>query len=143
MKETRGIIILLCYTENATLKQTLNGAFPTAQHLALSVWELTETLQSHPFIIEINVFLLSFFHQYINRPLPSTAHAARHSFQFNACTALLDGHVTPASFMSSYRRRPQLNELLKKTVIETPADNIPTFHDMYVEIEVRRDLLCF
>ena len=37
MKDTRGIIILLCSTENATLKQTLNGACPTAQRLASSV----------------------------------------------------------------------------------------------------------
>ena len=37
MKETREIIILLNYTENATLIQTLNGASPTAQRLALSL----------------------------------------------------------------------------------------------------------
>ena len=49
MKETRGIIILLYYTENATLKQTLNGPFLTAQRLASSVRELTGTLQSPPF----------------------------------------------------------------------------------------------
>ena len=49
MKETRGIIILLYYTENATLKQTLNGACPMAQRLASSVLELKETLKSHPF----------------------------------------------------------------------------------------------
>ena len=50
MKETRAVIILLYHTENATLKQTLNGACPTAQRLASSVSELTGTLQSHPFI---------------------------------------------------------------------------------------------
>nr|KAG5701581.1 hypothetical protein BaRGS_024831 [Batillaria attramentaria] len=74
--------------------------------------------------------------KYINRPLPTTTHEARHSFQFNACSALLDGEVTPDSFMHSYRRRPQLQALLKKTTIETPADNVPTFQDMYVEVEV-------
>ena len=36
--------------ENATLKQTLNGACPTAQLLASNVRELTGTQQSHPFI---------------------------------------------------------------------------------------------
>ena len=49
MKETREVIILLNYTENATLKQTLNRACGTAQRLASSVRELTGTLQSHPF----------------------------------------------------------------------------------------------
>ena len=48
MKETRGTFIILYYTENATLKQSLNGACPTTQRLALSVLELIETLQSHP-----------------------------------------------------------------------------------------------
>ena len=51
MKETRGIIILLFYTENATLKQTLNGACPTAQRLASSVRELTN------FIIKANILI--------------------------------------------------------------------------------------
>ncbi|KAK7099658.1 cis-aconitate decarboxylase-like [Littorina saxatilis] len=74
--------------------------------------------------------------KYINRPLPSTTHEARHSFQFTACTALLDGEVTPDSFMYNYRRRPQLHTLLRKTTIETPLDNVPTFMDMYVEVEV-------
>ena len=52
MKETKGIITLLYYTENATLKQTLKGAYPTAQRLASMNLELTETLQSHPFYIQ-------------------------------------------------------------------------------------------
>ncbi|PVD23427.1 hypothetical protein C0Q70_16696 [Pomacea canaliculata] len=74
--------------------------------------------------------------KYINRPLPSTTDEARHSFQFNACTALLDGEVTPDSFILSYMRRPQLHALLRKTTLETPADNVATFQDMYVEIQV-------
>ena len=41
MKETRGIVILLYYTENATLKQTLKGAWPTALRVASSVTDLT------------------------------------------------------------------------------------------------------
>ena len=49
MKATRGISILLYYTENLTLKRTLNGACPTAQRMELSVLELTKTLQSQPF----------------------------------------------------------------------------------------------
>ena len=50
MKETRDIIILLYHIENVTMKQTLNGACPTAQHLALNVFfsELTEILQILP-----------------------------------------------------------------------------------------------
>ena len=57
MKETKGILILLCYTENATLKQTLNAAcpLPWQQRLASSVLELTETLQSHPFYLRISM----------------------------------------------------------------------------------------
>ena len=35
MKETREVIILLYYTENTTLKQTLNRACRTAQRLDL------------------------------------------------------------------------------------------------------------
>ena len=49
MYETREVIILLNHTENATLKQILNRARPTAQRLASSVRELTGTLQGHPF----------------------------------------------------------------------------------------------
>ncbi|XP_071117835.1 cis-aconitate decarboxylase-like [Haliotis cracherodii] len=74
--------------------------------------------------------------KYINRPLPSTEHEARHSFQFNVCTALLDGHVSPDSFTHSYRRRSPLNQLLSKTRVSCPEDNIPTFNDMYVEVHV-------
>ena len=46
-EETREIIILLFYTEDATMKQTLNRACPTAQCLASSAREFTWTLQSH------------------------------------------------------------------------------------------------
>ena len=48
-EETRGTIILLFYTEDATMKQTLNRACPTAQRLATSAREYTGTLQSQPF----------------------------------------------------------------------------------------------
>ncbi|KAL8590451.1 hypothetical protein ACOMHN_011664 [Nucella lapillus] len=74
--------------------------------------------------------------KYINRPLPTSPHEARHSFQFNACTALLDGEVTPDSYLYTARRRPQLHAFLRKTVMETPADNVPAFQHMYVEVEI-------
>ncbi|BFY99294.1 hypothetical protein BsWGS_02334 [Bradybaena similaris] len=74
--------------------------------------------------------------KYINRPLPATRHEARHSFQFNACTALLDGEVTPSSYHGNDRRRAQLVALLQKTEIQTSDDNKPSFNDMYVEVHV-------
>ena len=51
MKETRKVIILLNYTENETLKQSLDGACLKAQHLALSILELIENLLSHPWVV--------------------------------------------------------------------------------------------
>ncbi|GFO03326.1 cis-aconitate decarboxylase [Plakobranchus ocellatus] len=72
--------------------------------------------------------------KYINRPLPASEHEARHSFQFNACTALLDGQVIPASYHDSARTRPELLNLLSKTEIETPEDNHASFNEMYVEV---------
>ena len=59
LKETGEVIILLYYTENVTLKQTLNRACLTAQRLASRVRELTATLQSHPFK---DNYLPFFFH---------------------------------------------------------------------------------
>ena len=49
MKEIGEVIILLYYTENTTLKQTLNRACRTTQRLASSDRELIGTLQSYPF----------------------------------------------------------------------------------------------
>lgn len=74
--------------------------------------------------------------KYINRPLPTSEHEARHSFQFNVCTALLDGQVKPESFYPNHLRRPHLKNLLDKTSISTPADNIASFDEMYVEVHV-------
>ncbi|CAG5129652.1 unnamed protein product [Candidula unifasciata] len=74
--------------------------------------------------------------KYINRPLPATRHEARHSFQFNACTALLDGEVTPSSYHSNHRQRAQLMALLQKTEVQTSDDNKPSFNDMYVEVHI-------
>ena len=74
--------------------------------------------------------------KYIDRPIPETEHDARHSFQFTACSALIDGVVTPSSFEETSRCRENLTDLLSKTVIHTPDDNIPSFDNMYVEIFV-------
>ncbi|XP_069563086.1 cis-aconitate decarboxylase isoform X2 [Brachyistius frenatus] len=77
--------------------------------------------------------------KYINCPLPSTEHQARHSFQFNACSALLDDNVTVASFSDALIRRSALKELLSKVTVETPEDNQPSFDQMYCEVEVETD----
>uniref|UniRef100_A0A3Q2ZMZ7 Cis-aconitate decarboxylase n=1 Tax=Kryptolebias marmoratus TaxID=37003 RepID=A0A3Q2ZMZ7_KRYMA len=74
--------------------------------------------------------------KYINCPLPASEHQARHSFQFNACSALLDGQVTVASFDRAQINRPALRELLSKVEVETPEDNPPSFDKMYCEVEI-------
>ncbi|XP_037542518.1 cis-aconitate decarboxylase [Nematolebias whitei] len=75
--------------------------------------------------------------KYINCPSPATEHQARHSFQFNACSALLDGKVTVASYSQAQINRPALTELLSKVEVETPEDNAPSFDKMYSEVEIR------
>lgn len=72
--------------------------------------------------------------KYINRPFPESEHEARHSFQFNACTALLDGVVGISSFSDDSLRRPDLINLLKKVVVEHPEDNVANFDKMYGEV---------
>ncbi|KAM7407119.1 hypothetical protein PAMA_003040 [Pampus argenteus] len=74
--------------------------------------------------------------KYIDCPLPATEHQARHSFQFNACSALLDDKVTVASFSTAQINRPALRELLSKVKVETPGDNQPSFDKMYCEVEI-------
>lgn len=74
--------------------------------------------------------------KYINCPLPKSQHQARHSFQFNACSALLDNKLTVNSFNKTQINREALQELLLKVKIETPADNKPNFEKMYTEVEV-------
>lgn len=74
--------------------------------------------------------------KYINCPLPTTEHQARHSFQFNACSALLDNKVTVASFSEEQINRPALKMLLSKVKMETPEDNPPSFDKMYCEVEI-------
>ncbi|XP_067460116.1 cis-aconitate decarboxylase [Thunnus thynnus] len=77
--------------------------------------------------------------KYIDCPLPATEHQARHSFQFNACSALLDDKVTVASFSEAQISRPALRELLSKVRVETPRDNQPSFDKMYCEVEIETD----
>ncbi|XP_034042173.1 cis-aconitate decarboxylase [Thalassophryne amazonica] len=74
--------------------------------------------------------------RYIDCPAPTTEHQARHSFQFNACSALLDNKVTVASFGEEQIKRLALKELLSKVTVETPEDNQPSFDQMYCEVVI-------
>ncbi|XP_041846248.1 cis-aconitate decarboxylase-like isoform X2 [Melanotaenia boesemani] len=74
--------------------------------------------------------------KYINRPLPESEHEARHSFQFNACSALLDGEVTVQSFTPAAMSRPELLALLTRVRLEHPHDNPANFNRMYGEVQV-------
>uniref|UniRef100_A0A8C6XLT7 Cis-aconitate decarboxylase n=1 Tax=Naja naja TaxID=35670 RepID=A0A8C6XLT7_NAJNA len=74
--------------------------------------------------------------RYVNRPFPSSEHEARHSFQFAACTALLDGFVSAESFTSQRLSRPELNDLLQKTSFEHSPDNLPSFNSLYCGVKV-------
>uniref|UniRef100_A0A6J0SS78 Cis-aconitate decarboxylase n=1 Tax=Pogona vitticeps TaxID=103695 RepID=A0A6J0SS78_9SAUR len=74
--------------------------------------------------------------QYVNRPLPSSEHEARHSFQFAACSALLDGRISIESFKKQKIFRPELQELLRKTHMEHSPDNQPSFNTLYCEIVI-------
>ncbi|XP_072288373.1 immunoresponsive gene 1, like [Eucyclogobius newberryi] len=74
--------------------------------------------------------------KYINRPFPESDHEARHSFQFNACTALLDGDVTVQSFTPAAIERPELHALLNCVRVEHPHDNPANFNLMYGEVQV-------
>ncbi|XP_070409958.1 cis-aconitate decarboxylase-like [Nothobranchius furzeri] len=74
--------------------------------------------------------------KYINRPFPESEHEARHSFQFNACSALLDGEVTVQSFSPPAMSRPELHFLLSRVRMEHPEDNPANFNRMYGEVQV-------
>ncbi|KAM9795256.1 immunoresponsive gene 1, like [Neosynchiropus ocellatus] len=74
--------------------------------------------------------------KYINRPFPESDHQARHSFQFNACSALLDGEVTVESFTPAAMDRPDLHSLLSRVRVEHPEDNPANFNGMYGEVRV-------
>ncbi|KAF4790686.1 aconitate decarboxylase 1 [Turdus rufiventris] len=74
--------------------------------------------------------------KYANRPSPASEHEARHSFQFVACSALLDGSMSVQSFASENVHQPALRALLCKTQLEHPPDNIPSFDSLYCEVSV-------
>lgn len=74
--------------------------------------------------------------RYIDCPLPVTEHEARHSYQFNCCSALLDGEVTVDSFSSKMMERKALKDLLLKVNLENPIDNQASFEKMYCEVVV-------
>uniref|UniRef100_A0A3Q3ACV4 Cis-aconitate decarboxylase n=1 Tax=Kryptolebias marmoratus TaxID=37003 RepID=A0A3Q3ACV4_KRYMA len=74
--------------------------------------------------------------KYINRPFPESEHEARHSFQFNACSALLDGEVAVQSFSPAAMSRPELHALLSRVRLEHPQDNPANFNRMYGEVQV-------
>ncbi|MCJ8732571.1 hypothetical protein PDJAM_G00212930 [Pangasius djambal] len=74
--------------------------------------------------------------RYIDCPLPATEHEARHSYQFNCCSALLDGEVTVDSFGSKMMERKALKDLLLKVHLENPEDNQASFEKMYSEVVV-------
>lgn len=74
--------------------------------------------------------------KYVNRPSPTSEHEARHSFQFVACSTLLDGSMSVQSFTSEKIHRPALRELLRKTQLEHPADNTPSFESLYCEVSI-------
>ncbi|XP_035533012.1 cis-aconitate decarboxylase [Morone saxatilis] len=75
--------------------------------------------------------------KYVDCPLPASEHQARHSFQFNACSALLDNKVTVSSFSEAQINRQALKELLSKVKVETPEGNQPSFDKMYCEVELQ------
>ena len=72
--------------------------------------------------------------KYVDRSIPETEHAARHSFQFNACTALLDVHVGVTSYHDDKRNRQELSSLLEKTTLVSEKQNVACLETMYVEV---------
>ncbi|MGH0123884.1 UNVERIFIED_CONTAM: hypothetical protein FKN15_067689, partial [Acipenser sinensis] len=74
--------------------------------------------------------------RYVNRPFPASEHKARHSFQFNACTALVDGSISEESFSDLNLHRQEIRDLLEKVLIENPHDNHSNFDTMYCEVGV-------
>ncbi|XP_006879656.1 PREDICTED: cis-aconitate decarboxylase [Elephantulus edwardii] len=74
--------------------------------------------------------------RYVNRPCPDSEHEARHSFQYVACTTLLDGTATVQSFHKAQIDRPQVRQLLRKVELEHPLDNLPSFNTLYCEVSI-------
>ncbi|XP_041096331.1 cis-aconitate decarboxylase-like, partial [Polyodon spathula] len=87
----------------------------------------------HPSMIQ-SILMRIPLSKYINRPFPESEHQARHSFQFNACTALLDGEVSVQSFSPAFLDRPELLGLLSRVRVEHPQDNPANFNKMYAEV---------
>ncbi|KAL5022660.1 hypothetical protein ScPMuIL_001815 [Solemya velum] len=83
-----------------------------------------------------NIEILAPNSRYINRPDPTSEHEARHSFQFNACSALLDGKMELTSYHENMIERASLQDLLAKTKVTCPDDNTASFEDMYVQINL-------
>ena len=74
--------------------------------------------------------------KYIDRSVPVNEHEARHSFQFNTCTALMDGVIAVESYHDCQRTRPVLQRLLRRTVLSTKNEICPSFETMYIEVSV-------
>uniref|UniRef100_A0A8C5L1B2 Cis-aconitate decarboxylase n=1 Tax=Jaculus jaculus TaxID=51337 RepID=A0A8C5L1B2_JACJA len=71
---------------------------------------------------------------YVDRPFPGSEHEARHSFQYVACAALLDGDVAVRSFGERQLGQPRMRAMLDKVQLEHPADNRPSFDELYCEV---------
>lgn len=116
-------------------------------HLGMH-WAIDASLQVRKHIMDVHgeidvnfvrsIEILAPKSKYINRPIPSTEHDARHSFQFTTCSALLDGRVSRETFTFSdiETEREDLYTVLHKTTIINPSDNNPCFDTMYVEVVV-------
>ncbi|KAK5613350.1 hypothetical protein CRENBAI_023381 [Crenichthys baileyi] len=110
-------------------------------HLGCTGWQMLQLL-SISFLWEVSPDQVrtscseSHYSKYINRPFPESEHEARHSFQFNACSALLDGEVTVQSFTPAAMSRPELHALLSRVRLEHPHDNPANFNLMYGEVQV-------
>ncbi|XP_023565409.1 cis-aconitate decarboxylase [Octodon degus] len=100
------------------------------QHLVLSDGALLPTDHIEKIVLRVPDV------QYVNRPFPTSEHEARHSFQYVACTVLLDGCITVPSFHKDQVSRPQVTELLRKVKLEHPSDNLPSFNTLYCEVSV-------
>ncbi|KAM9802878.1 cis-aconitate decarboxylase isoform X1 [Syngnathus typhle] len=74
--------------------------------------------------------------KYIDCAFPTTEHQARHSFQFNACSAILDAGMSVESFSKAQRERQDLKELLGKVEVHVPGDNLASFDKMYSEVVI-------
>lgn len=105
------------------------AALAVRKHLARS-GEALPTTRIKAIVLDVPII------RYVNRPFPSSEHEARHSFQFSACTALLDGFISAESFTPQRLSRPELNDLLRKTSLEHSPDNLPSFNSLYCGVKI-------